>query len=99
MDGLDGPEVGVCVMGLPHHQHHAHIHQVSKFQSVSSLTIFFCENFGGDSTSVSYIGFKGEVTSVRGRACRCIWVGWWSVPSLSFVDPHDLNIPNPTPQP
>ena len=38
--------------------------KLAKFQSVSSLTIFFEENFGGDFTSISYLGLKGEVTTV-----------------------------------
>lgn len=39
--------------------------QLNKFQNVSTLTIVIKENFGGDHTSISYIGFKGEVTNVR----------------------------------
>jgi hypothetical protein len=41
--------------------------KLSKFQNVSTLTIFVAENFGGDCTSISYVGLKGEVTSVGGR--------------------------------
>jgi len=47
--------------------------KVSKFQNVSSLTIFFSENGGGDVTSVSYVGFKGEITSVRHGVVECVY--------------------------
>ena len=46
---------------------------MSKFQSVSSLTIFVSENYGGDVTSISYIGLKGEVTTVS-RSRSSVWV-------------------------
>lgn len=47
--------------------------KVSKFQNVDSLTIFFSENGGGDVTSVSYVGFKGEVTTARHGVVECVY--------------------------
>lgn len=47
--------------------------KVSKFQNVDSLTIFFRENGGGDVTSVSYVGFKGEVTTARHGVVECVY--------------------------
>ncbi|KAM7276935.1 hypothetical protein ACFE04_018801 [Oxalis oulophora] len=37
----------------------------SKFQSVGSITLHFPENFGGDTTQIKYIGFKGEATQLK----------------------------------
>jgi hypothetical protein len=36
----------------------------SKFQSVGNITLHFPESFGGDTTQIRYIGFKGEATQV-----------------------------------
>lgn len=36
------------------------INRVAKFSSIRSLTLFFSENFGGDTTKISFIGLKGE---------------------------------------
>eukprot|EP00624_Nannochloropsis_granulata_P000262 evm.model.NODE_10932_length_14799_cov_18.808027.4 len=47
--------------------------KVSKFQNVDSLTIFFSENGGHDVTSVSYVGFKGEVTTARHGVVECVY--------------------------
>jgi len=47
--------------------------KVSKFQNVDSLTIFFSEIGGGDVTSVSYVGFKGEVTTARHGVVECVY--------------------------
>jgi hypothetical protein len=47
--------------------------KVSKFQNVSSLTIFVSENCGADLTSISYIGFKGEVTTARHGVVECVY--------------------------
>ena len=47
--------------------------KVSKFQNVSSLTLFFSENGGADVTSVSYVGFKGEVTTARHGVVECVY--------------------------
>ena len=38
--------------------------KLSKFSNVSSLDLYFPENFGEEVTTVYYIGFKGEFTSV-----------------------------------
>lgn len=40
------------------------ITRYSKFQSVANITLHFPENFGGDTTQIHYIGFKGEATQV-----------------------------------
>ncbi|MQL00583.1 hypothetical protein EI005_25595, partial [Escherichia coli] len=37
----------------------------SKFQSVANITLHFPENFGGDTTKIHYIGFKGEATQLK----------------------------------
>jgi hypothetical protein len=42
--------------------------KLSKFQNVSTLTLFFTETFGADQASISYIGFKGETIYVSGHA-------------------------------
>lgn len=39
--------------------------KLSKMQNVSNITLFVSENFGGDSTIINYLGFKGESTNVR----------------------------------
>lgn len=38
--------------------------KVTKFSSVRSITLFFPENFGEDTSIVRFIGFKGEWTEV-----------------------------------
>nr|KYP32125.1 UPF0424 protein C1orf128 family [Cajanus cajan] len=37
----------------------------SKFQSVANITLHFPENFGGDTTKIHYIGFKGQATQLK----------------------------------
>ncbi|KAF5748303.1 Thioredoxin family protein [Tripterygium wilfordii] len=37
----------------------------SKFQSVGNITLHIPENFGGDTTQIEYIGFKGEATQLK----------------------------------
>ncbi|XP_028796114.1 PITH domain-containing protein 1 [Neltuma alba] len=37
----------------------------SKFQSVANITLHFPGNFGGDTTEIQYIGFKGEATQLK----------------------------------
>ncbi|KAE9594562.1 hypothetical protein Lal_00037452 [Lupinus albus] len=37
----------------------------SKFQSVANITLHFPDNFGGDTTKIHYIGFKGEATQLK----------------------------------
>lgn len=37
---------------------------MAKFASIRSLTLFFSENFGGDTTKISFIGLKGEFSEV-----------------------------------
>lgn len=64
--------------------------RASKFLNVSSVTLFFPENFGASQTQVMYIGFKGEGTQVRQGAAlaaglpgrltlRRFGGRWWSV--------------------
>lgn len=38
--------------------------KITKFSSVRSITLFFPENFGADTSIVRFIGFKGEWTEV-----------------------------------
>ena len=42
-----------------------HILRYSKFQSIANITLHFPESFGGDTTQILYIGFKGEATQVK----------------------------------
>ncbi|CAN0907331.1 PITH domain-containing protein CG6153 [Linum grandiflorum] len=44
----------------------------AKFQSVSSITLHFPENFGGDTSQIHYIGFKGEATKNKRDAVATI---------------------------
>ncbi|XP_054818720.1 uncharacterized protein LOC129318142 [Prosopis cineraria] len=37
----------------------------SKFQSVANITLHFPDNFGGDTSQIQYIGFKGEATQLK----------------------------------
>ncbi|KAK8597543.1 hypothetical protein V6N13_094947 [Hibiscus sabdariffa] len=37
----------------------------SKFQSVANITLHFPDSFGGDTTQIHYIGFKGEATQLK----------------------------------
>ncbi|KAF7849586.1 hypothetical protein BT93_L0579 [Corymbia citriodora subsp. variegata] len=37
----------------------------SKFQSVGNITLHFPDNFGGDTSQILYIGFKGEATQLK----------------------------------
>ncbi|XP_048444254.1 PITH domain-containing protein 1 isoform X2 [Pyrus x bretschneideri] len=37
----------------------------SKFQNVASITLHFPDSFGGDTTKIEYIGFKGEATKLK----------------------------------
>ncbi|KAF9955857.1 PITH domain-containing protein 1 [Mortierella alpina] len=39
--------------------------RVAKFSSIRSLTLFFSENFGGDTTRISFIGLKGEFSELK----------------------------------
>ncbi|KAG0042431.1 hypothetical protein BGZ83_000463 [Gryganskiella cystojenkinii] len=39
--------------------------RVAKFSSIRSLTLFFGENFGGDTTRISFIGLKGEFSEFK----------------------------------
>lgn len=41
--------------------------KLSKMQNVSDITIFVPQNFGADSTIITYLGFKGEDTKVRNK--------------------------------
>ncbi|KAF8951144.1 PITH domain-containing protein 1 [Entomortierella lignicola] len=38
---------------------------VAKFTSIRSLTLFFSENYGGDTTRINFIGLKGEFTEFK----------------------------------
>ncbi|KAG0320283.1 PITH domain-containing protein 1 [Dissophora globulifera] len=39
--------------------------RVAKFTSIRSLTLFFNENFGGDTTKITFIGLKGEFSEFK----------------------------------
>lgn len=44
-----------------------------KFQNVSSITLFFSDNFGGDRTTITYLGFKGNSTEARRGVVDCVY--------------------------
>jgi len=47
-----------------------------KFQNISSLTLYFKDNFGNDElcqTEITFIGFKGKSTSYRRKAVECVY--------------------------
>ena len=51
---------------------HTHTHtSISKFQGVTSLTIYFPRARNADTTLVTYIGLKGEYKPVSARAGTC----------------------------
>jgi hypothetical protein len=37
----------------------------TKFSNVTSVTLFISRNFGGECTKISYVGFKGEYTTLK----------------------------------
>ncbi|KAF9178208.1 hypothetical protein BGZ51_008027 [Haplosporangium sp. Z 767] len=39
--------------------------RVAKFTSIRNLTLYFSENFGGDTTKISFIGLKGEFSVLK----------------------------------
>ncbi|KAJ3158150.1 hypothetical protein HDU86_003102 [Geranomyces michiganensis] len=39
--------------------------RLTKFQNVRKLTLYFSENFGADTTRITYIGLKGEFTEIK----------------------------------
>jgi hypothetical protein len=47
--------------------------RASKFSNISSLTIYISENFGADSTRLTYLGLKGEGTTARRGIVECTY--------------------------
>ena len=45
----------------------------SVFQHVNNVTLFFSDNFGGDHTSLSYLGFLGEDLKVKKGVVNCVY--------------------------
>lgn len=45
----------------------------SSFQHVNNITLFFSDNFGGDHTSLSYLGFSGEDLKVKKGVVECVY--------------------------
>jgi PITH domain len=45
----------------------------SKMQNVSSISIYFSDNFGADATIVSFLGFKGESTHFRHGVVEAVY--------------------------
>ncbi|KAF9578584.1 hypothetical protein BGW38_005548 [Lunasporangiospora selenospora] len=39
--------------------------RIAKFTSIRSLTLYFSENYGGDTTRISFIGLKGEYSEFK----------------------------------
>ncbi|KAF9354969.1 hypothetical protein BGX34_010718 [Mortierella sp. NVP85] len=39
--------------------------RVAKFASIRSLALYFSDNFGGDTTRISFIGLKGEFSELK----------------------------------
>ena len=45
-----------------------------KFNNVTSLTIFVTDSYGGDSTRINFLGFKGTGTGIRHReVAECVY--------------------------
>merc|ERR1739845_135031 len=47
-----------------------------KFQNISSITLFFDENYGLDElyqTEITFIGFKGRATNMKRRAVETVY--------------------------
>ena len=47
--------------------------RAAKFQNVTSVTLFFPESFGGETSTITYIGFKGVATNVKREAVECVY--------------------------
>jgi len=47
--------------------------KMSKFINVSSLTLYFPNNFGAELTKVYYIGFKGEFTTYKRQIVEAVY--------------------------
>jgi hypothetical protein len=47
--------------------------KISKFQNVTSLTLFFPENFGAEHTLISYIGLKGDFKTLSRKAVNVVY--------------------------
>lgn len=45
----------------------------SKFQNVSTLTLFFNRNYGAETTGIQYVGLKGEFTEYKREAVRSVY--------------------------
>lgn len=45
----------------------------ARFQNVHALTLFFSANFGGDTTRIQYIGFKGVATGYRRQVVEAVY--------------------------
>jgi PITH domain len=45
----------------------------SRFQNVSTLTLFFNRNFGAETTVIQYIGLKGEYTEYKREAVESVY--------------------------
>ena len=47
--------------------------KAGKFVNVSSLTLYFPDNFGAELTTIYYIGFKGEFTSYKRAVVEAVY--------------------------
>ena len=47
--------------------------KAAKFINVSSLTLYFPDNFGAELTTIYYIGFKGEFTSYKRQVVEAVY--------------------------
>ncbi|KAJ3323453.1 hypothetical protein HDV06_001730 [Boothiomyces sp. JEL0866] len=54
-----------CLQSCPRGAVPQYLTKVTKFTNVRDITIFVPSNFGSDQTVISYIGFKGEYTSIN----------------------------------
>eukprot|EP00475_Leptophrys_vorax_P038015 TRINITY_DN66284_c0_g1_i1.p1 TRINITY_DN66284_c0_g1~~TRINITY_DN66284_c0_g1_i1.p1 ORF type:complete len:210 (+),score=24.84 TRINITY_DN66284_c0_g1_i1:142-771(+) len=64
----------------------------ARFQGVSSLTLHFPDNFGGDCTRIHFIGLKGEATQNNRRAVAAVVYEAQANPSDHKV-PNDMGVP------
>lgn len=47
--------------------------QVSKFNGVHSIDLYFPSNFGADGTEITFIAFKGEFSERKRQAVECVY--------------------------
>jgi len=52
------------------------VRPAGRFQNISSITLYFPDNFGVDETiqtEITFVGFKGKATNFRRKAVQCVY--------------------------